>query len=333
MSPELPAVSRIATLAGLEALRPEWLALWRRVPDATPFQSPAWLIPWWQVFGQGELMTLALRQSGRLVGIVPLYVLHEADCRKLLPLGAGISDYLDPLLESEAVARGMNAVLLELAAVADRFDRCDLEQQRASGPWLAADIPPGWLHSTHNGTPAPVLELTGASISGHRRNRLGYYWRRAEAMGDARIGIAEATGLARGLAELHRLHAARWRQRGEPGVLADCRVRAFHELAAPALDAEGILRLYLLEAGGRLAAVFHTMADSARCHVYLCGFDPELALLSPGKLVLGRIIDDAVAQGLSELHLLRGQEGYKYDWGAHDRPLLGLSLAPNRPTA
>ena len=37
--------------------------LWRRAPAATPFQSPAWLIPWWRHFGSGEL-----RRPGRARG-------------------------------------------------------------------------------------------------------------------------------------------------------------------------------------------------------------------------------------------------------------------------
>ena len=41
----------ISTPEELERLREEWLALWRRSPTATPFQSPMWLLPWWRAFG------------------------------------------------------------------------------------------------------------------------------------------------------------------------------------------------------------------------------------------------------------------------------------------
>ena len=37
--------------AEVERLVPEWQALWRRIPDATPFQSPEWLLSWWSCFG------------------------------------------------------------------------------------------------------------------------------------------------------------------------------------------------------------------------------------------------------------------------------------------
>ena len=46
MSPALVA-ALVEDEAGLEALAPEWWELWRRCPAATPFQSRAWLLPWW----------------------------------------------------------------------------------------------------------------------------------------------------------------------------------------------------------------------------------------------------------------------------------------------
>jgi CelD/BcsL family acetyltransferase involved in cellulose biosynthesis len=36
---------------------------------------------------------------------------------------------------------------------------------------------------------------------------------------------------------------------------------------------------------------------------------------------------EARREGLSEMHFLRGQEPYKYNWGAEDRPTFHLVLA------
>ena len=58
--------------AALRALGPEWEALWRRAGDrATPFQSPAWLLPWWRAFGTGRPRAATLRGGdGRLLGLL-----------------------------------------------------------------------------------------------------------------------------------------------------------------------------------------------------------------------------------------------------------------------
>ena len=326
MPPDSLTLERITDLEGLEKVHAEWMALWRRVPDATPFQSPGWLIPWWEVWGQGELMAFALRSGPCLVGFVAFYVLSENGTRKLLPLGIGVSDYLDPLLEPALAERGAAAVLQALALEKTKFAWVDIEQQRPGSPWLTAPLPNVWSRTIHASVPAPVLPLSPATISAHRRNRLRYYRRRADAFGGARIQIIEPGEIHAHMGELDRLHAARWRERGQPGVLADASVQAFHRLAAPALHAQGCLRLYVLELGEQVAAVFHTMADRERCYLYACGFDPAFASISPGKLVIGQIIDDAVAAGHRELHFLRGQEGYKYEWGATDRTIHGLRL-------
>src|SRR5947209_20331738 len=64
----------ITDTTALHSLGPEWTDLWQRCSWVTPFQSPAWLLPWWQYFGGANLRTVALRRAGLLVGLVPLFV-------------------------------------------------------------------------------------------------------------------------------------------------------------------------------------------------------------------------------------------------------------------
>lgn len=60
--------------AGLQRLIPGWWSLWSRIDTATPFASPAWLLPWWRTFRPGALLTVAVRSHERLVGLLPAYV-------------------------------------------------------------------------------------------------------------------------------------------------------------------------------------------------------------------------------------------------------------------
>ena len=78
----------------LAALQPQWWQLWRRAA-APPFVSPAWLIPWWQIFRPGELRSVAVLDGGRLIALAALY----RDRGRLLPVGIALSDYLDVLAE------------------------------------------------------------------------------------------------------------------------------------------------------------------------------------------------------------------------------------------
>src|SRR3954465_464864 len=83
----------------LAALESEWWELWKRVPAAGPFQSPAWLLPWWHAFAPGALHLIAAWRRRRLVALAPLYLENGARGRRLLPLGISLSDYQDLLID------------------------------------------------------------------------------------------------------------------------------------------------------------------------------------------------------------------------------------------
>ncbi len=87
----------VSTNEELESLGLDWADLWERTPTATPFQSPYWLLPWWRQFGTGLPRVAISRIGALLTGILPLYILPEE--RKLLPIGAGLTDYFDVLGE------------------------------------------------------------------------------------------------------------------------------------------------------------------------------------------------------------------------------------------
>ncbi|MCL4767268.1 MAG: GNAT family N-acetyltransferase [Hyphomicrobiaceae bacterium] len=121
-------------------------------------------------------------------------------------------------------------------------------------------------------------------------------------------------------------HTTRWEGRGLPGVLADPRTRAFHGDALAGLVERGIARLFALRIGGGIAGVYYGFSHCGRAYGYLGGFDPRFAYYSPGTVLLGHAIEDAMREGVRELHLLRGGEAYKYAWGAVDRHTLKLTF-------
>lgn len=61
----MPEIRIIRTGEDLAALQPQWWELWRRAA-ATPFLSPAWLLPWWQIFRPGELRSVAVLDGAGL---------------------------------------------------------------------------------------------------------------------------------------------------------------------------------------------------------------------------------------------------------------------------
>ncbi len=313
--------STVMTDAALFALHDEWNALWRRTLDASPFQSPAWLLPWWRQFGTGLPRVTVLRERGALAGVLPLYVLEELGARKLLPIGAGLTDYQDALVGPDSPPDAAH-VLLKAAlrdAARDGVTVCDLVDVPPDARLRSAVTTADWRATD----PCPVLALCAgrdglrASIPSvtHRKLRMNRH--RAERIGGATIAAATAETLPALLDAFFRLHESRW---SGQGVLGDPRVQAFHREAAPLMLAAGALRLQVLSLRGVVAAACYAfLAGRRRILFYLSGYDAAFARQSPGTLLLGAMLEEAAREGRDEAHFLRGGERYKYAWGGRDR--------------
>ena len=309
--------------ADLLALRPEWDVLWRQA-GAMPFASLDWLLPWWSQFGTGRPRVAVLRDGARLLGLWPLYELIEHGSAKILPMGVGISDEMGPILAPDAP--GDAAFRLLAAALRDTDTTCDLPDC-APGSRIAAPV--GWQAVQQDGEPRPLLALgavLGDTVPANTLRKLRMNRNRAVRIGGATIRTATAATVQDDLNTLIRLHTARWQADAQPGVLADPRVVAFHRAAAPGLLAAGVLRLQLLFLHDQPAAAIHALCSPDCIHFYLSGYDAAFAHESPGSLLLGAMLEAAIAEGRTKADFLRGGEAYKYAWGAVARSNVDVHL-------
>lgn len=296
-------VVEISTAAELEHLKRSWQDLWAKCAYATPFQSPAWLIPWWNSFGPGKLTTLAFYENERLVALAPMFLLDGT----VRLVGAGNTDYLDILCEPQC----LNPVLRLLVGYLSnrQYDFMDLP---SCSPLLALDGPASKC------SVCPVLKLNEVKLSRKLLANLEDARCYLERDGEFAIESATQESVSEMIDALIHLHEARWKQRGQVGVLHSEEVRRFHRSAAPALLQAGLLRLYGLRHRGKWAAVHYCLSAHGRTYYYLGGFDPSMASRSPGNLLIQHSITKAVACGDREYDFLRGQEENKYRWGAQD---------------
>lgn len=301
-------------------LEEHW-SLWHADPRATPFQSPAWLENWWTHLGGGERYHAEVRDdAGRLIGALPLFVWNDGGVRKLVPVGAGHSDYSDALLAPGVdVHRLWGAVL----AQPDRWDELLLPDVRPDSPLLAPP-PTGWTAEDKHVSTCPVLTLPKhglllTALSRTQRRKVVHDRHRANRAGGVEERLARPDEIEEALEALLALHTSRWAAEGKPGVLADPKVQAFHCAAAPALAEAGLLRLSLVRHEGRIVAVLYGFADRSRWHSYAIGNDMTAPGQSFGTLAFATLIEGATLSRASEFHFLRGEEPYKYAWGAAPR--------------
>lgn len=309
------ACEPLRDIGALEAIRGEWQRLFDRCPQATPFQSPDWAIAWWRHYGEGVLLSWAIRAAGRLVGVAPLYIRE----RRVLLVGNGNSDYLDLLCERAWAGRAIDRLFPLLQAHGGLWDACEFQQLAAGSPLLGAALPVGWREETVVQEHCPVLDLSQPATSAEMRRRAQADRRRLEKMGRVDVERATAGNFDEIFAALVALHRARWAARGLPGVLDMARDQAFHRAAAAGLLCRGLLRLYGLRVDGRIVAALHAFHAHGRTCFYLGGFDPRFARFSPGGQILAHAVEQAIAEGAAAFDFLRGREPYKYRWGAVDR--------------
>ncbi len=312
----------VSTRQRLVELEPAWWQLWHAA-RATPFQSPAWLMSWIEVFAtHSELWVPAVLEGDRLLALLPLSKFDWRGERWAAPLGSGISDYLDALIAPDA-AREVLALLgqaleraaadvqrLELGDVPEGSRLCDLA--RAAG----ASVEPEEL--------CPAVAL-GSNFAEHFR-ALPEYLRRNLKQGRARLErlgrcewrVADEALLPELLSALFELHEARWRTRGQEGVLRDDAVREFHRRAAPRLLQASLLRLFGLYLCDKPVAAVYVL-HGRDAHYYASGFEPELYDCSPGSLLIAEALRDAIDEGRAHFDFLRGSEPYKYAWRAVDQ--------------
>ena len=317
----------ITEAAALDALAPEWWNLFESCPGASPFQSPEWLLPWRRAFLAQGLWTVAVRSAGALVGIAAFFV-HvrpEDGRRQLTLLGNGITDRLDMLAAPGHAGEVAEAVFGRLAERSALWDCCDFRDLAEDSPLLSARMPLAVDDAVTRDEVCPVARLPAdpaevvGALSRKRRYNIRRAARRVRAVGEVSYGSADEESRRGYLGALVRLHASRWRSRGEPGVLHGEAVRSFQEEATAGLLRRGLLRIDVLMLDGRTIAAHYGLRRGARAFSYVHGFDPDLASFGPSTLLIAHVLEEAARTGAREFDFLRGPEAYKYDWGAEDR--------------
>jgi CelD/BcsL family acetyltransferase involved in cellulose biosynthesis len=249
------------------------------------------------------------------------------------------SDYATLLAAPDDLALVADAVVDYLADPGpdeQQWDVVDLRRLRCGDPVadeLAAafgrrEIAEGWTLNVEREDVCPVVTLPEGvdfetylgTLGKKSRHEIRRKLRRAEGVGEVRL--VDSADPAADLEAFIELHQKRW---GEDGLFPEtaggaasrrCFRRMF-ELLGP----DGTIGLtFLLVGERRIAAGVHLVTPDAYLY-YNAGVDPDARDLSPGVLMVAKYVERAIANGKRRLDFLRGDEGYKYEWGAVDEPI------------
>ena len=215
------------------------------------------------------------------------------------------------------------------------WDVVDLRRLKTDDPALAVleacfrDAAPahGWRVTREREDVCPVVTAPGAdwdeylaTLDKKDRHEIRRKWRRAEGHGviGVEIGPPDPAGLERFI----ELHQARFGEEGLfPATAGGARSRRFVERLAELERSEpdgGQLRLAQVTVGGRLIYAALSFETDDTCFLYNAGMDPSASQLAPGVVGAAAYFRDRLAAGKRRFDFLRGDEPYKYEWGARD---------------
>lgn len=298
----------------LREFQAQWSAFVSRIPPETPFQTPEWLITWWEHFGSGDLRVMVFRgQDARIVGVMPLF-LHEWNGRRQLTLiGSGVTDYIDPLFEPEYTRQIVDRLAQELNSSTD-WDICDWQD-------LSVNTPLASLGAAVEDTPCSFIAIERpfdeylSSLPKDLKRNLRRYKEKAEAAAPVTFEIAETAdeSLISALIELHRV---RWEDAGQSGTIEANGAETFLREAASVFASRGWLRIFAVRFGSRVTAVLLAFCYSGNIFPYLSAFDPRNQSFGFGRELLLQSIRYAHERGYRHWNFLRGVEPFKFSWGA-----------------
>jgi CelD/BcsL family acetyltransferase involved in cellulose biosynthesis len=122
--------------------------------------------------------------------------------------------------------------------------------------------------------------------------------------------------------ELHRMSGA-----DKAAFMTEQMAESFMEMAE-VLSEEGWLDLAILRVGDDPASAYLSFIYNGRLYLYNSGYNPRFAKYSAGVALLTYRIHKAILQGVRTFDFLRGDEDYKYDFGAKDTPVWRAVIAP-----
>ncbi len=320
-------------------LQAEWNDLLHRSITDTLFLTWEWQSTWWQHLGVGELRIITVREDDdALIGIAPLFEEMWNDGTKSMSLigCVDVSDYLD-VIAARGQEERVYAALLDTITGADfpawngGMHLCTLPEASPTNAQLkvmaeARGLQTEWkLHDV-----SPIIDLPETwdayldTLDKKQRHEVRRKLRRVEETNHKWYTVDASMSLDQAVADFIDLHK---KSRPDKHLFMDQRMQQFFVDMARRLHPHGWLQLDFLEIDGARAASILNFVYHDDVLVYNSGYDPaKYGAFSPGIVLFAFSIQDAIAAKRRRFDFLRGDEEYKYRFGAHNTNVYELHI-------
>jgi CelD/BcsL family acetyltransferase involved in cellulose biosynthesis len=319
-----------------EELRPEWDELVTSSFRPYPFLQFWYLFNWWKSLGGGEwskvnstLQIVTARENGILVGIAPLFFSYKTGFEPALRFIGQIevTDYLDficlpdkldeflrQLLDFIDLNQDLKTKKLELANIQDESRTIALLeglcQQRQKNFELKVLQPSPAIH-----LPATWEEYL-QSLNKKQRHEMRRKARNVERDYQVELVFLETSS---NIEDETKRFIELMRYAEKKAAFLTPETEQFLLGFAKNSEKPACLQFASLMLNGEQAAAYLNFTCDKKLWVYNTGWNPDFSKASPGWVLLGKLIQWAIENGLDEVDLMRGDEEYKYRFGGVDR--------------
>jgi len=315
---------------------PRWNELLALNPWATVFQGPAWQCAAVNEFvpaGRFRLITVSRQQQ--LLAVLPLALNTSS---MLETPGSWVTDYLDPLVDSQATPECWEMILRLLDELCDwSIGGVLLHQVRADSPLrrILPGLAPkfGFEYRETLAVKAPYIVLPNswdeylASLDSHERKEIKRKIRNAQTKAQLqRLTIRSEEEL---VPALDRALAAMCQAEACKADFTDEVLVGFLRRLCPILARQGDFFLDELWLEGKPSAWLLCLRSGRGPMIYNTSYEFSQRQWSPGIVSFSLAIQDAIAAGAPVFNLLRGAEEYKTRLGAKDLELFRVTLRPS----
>ncbi len=327
-----------------DSLAIEWNALLEKNTIRVPFLEFQYQSIWWKTRGGGEwpdarLLLITAYQKEQLVGIAPLFSTQQPDGSTIL-FNVGsieVSDYLDLLVLPEHRDEFISGLLEYLSGLEiPNMVALNFYNMLDSSPTLLAlqsdAATAGWQVSIERLQHSPYIPLPGdweaylAGIDKKQRHEVRRKMRRATELNPpARWYL---TSDPQRLEEDISAFLELMRHEEDKAAFLTEAMQTHMRLTIRCAFENGCLNLAFLEVDGQKACGYLSFDYLNRIWVYNSGMDPRYKDYSPGWVLLGHLLQWANENGREMLDFMRGNEEYKYRFGATDRFVMRATLHP-----
>jgi CelD/BcsL family acetyltransferase involved in cellulose biosynthesis len=325
-------------------LEKDWDRLVENSHANGPFMRFAYQKLWWEHSGggewpQAELVLVTAHRDGRLVGIAPLFHTpdYQGQPRLMLVGSVEVSDYLDLVAMAEDMpvfAQALLPYLKDLNLPVWRgLDLFNILETSPSLPALDnAARAHGWSHSLTRAYHCPHILMPGdweiylAGIDKKQRHEIRRKMRRLEeaSVPNRWYIVTDRATLDQ---EIDDFIALMEQDADKVRFLTPQMRIFFRQNFYWAFDA-GILLMAFLEIDGKKAAAYSAFDYLNRLWVYNSGINRAFFEYSPGWVLLGNLLRWCNETRHEAFDFMRGDEEYKYRFGAVDRYVMRLVLEP-----